>query len=179
MSRYMKRYKYNGTLNFNYSNVRVGDKGEPDFLQQNNFQLYWQHTQDPKANPGSTFSASVDFRTSGYNRYSATSLNEALQTQTSSTISYSKSWLGTPFSLSANMSVSQTRRAERSRSPCRTSSSTFRPSTPSNARRRWASSMVRKDFAPLHRQVQQQGQRQRVRNLHQGNTPEHAVRLRA
>ena len=63
MSRYMKRYKYNGTLNFNYSNVRVGDKGEPDFLQQNNFQLYWQHTQDPKANPGSTFSASVDFRT--------------------------------------------------------------------------------------------------------------------
>ena len=103
----MKRYKYNGTLNFNYSNVRVGDKGEPDFLQQNNFQLYWQHTQDPKANPGSTFSASVDFRTSGYNRYSATSLNEALQTQTSSTISYSKSWLGTPFSLSANMSVSQ------------------------------------------------------------------------
>ena len=107
MSRYMKRYKYNGTLNFNYSNVRVGDKGEPDFLQQNNFQLYWRHTQDPKANPGSTFSASVDFRTSGYNRYSATSLNEALQTQTSSTISYSKSWLGTPFSLSANMSVSQ------------------------------------------------------------------------
>ena len=107
MSRYMKRYKYNGTLNFNYSNVRVGDKGEPDFLQQNNFQLYWQHTQDPKANPGSPFSASVDFRTSGYNRYSATSLNEALQTQTSSTISYSKSWLGTPFSLSANMSVSQ------------------------------------------------------------------------
>ena len=107
MSRYMKRYKYNGTLNFNYSNVRVGDKGEPDFLQQNNFQLYWQHTQDPKANPGSTFSASVDFRTSGYNRYSATNLNQALQTQTSSTISYSKSWLGTPFSLSANMSVSQ------------------------------------------------------------------------
>ena len=103
----VQRYKYNGTLNFNYSNVRVGDKGEPDFLQQNNFQLYWQHTQDPKANPGSTFSASVDFRTSGYNRYSATSLNEALQTQTSSTISYSKSWLGTPFSLSANMSVSQ------------------------------------------------------------------------
>lgn len=107
MSRYMKRYKYNGALNFNYSNVRVGDKGEPDFLQQNNFQLYWQHTQDPKANPGSTFSASVDFRTSGYNRYSATSLDQALQTQTSSTISYSKSWLGTPFSLSANMSVSQ------------------------------------------------------------------------
>ena len=179
MSRYMKRYKYNGTLNFNYSNVRVGDKGEPDFLQQNNFQLYWQHTQDPKANPGSTFSASVDFRTSGYNRYSATSLNEALQTQTSSTISYSKSWLGTPFSLSANMSVSQNSQSGTLSIALPNVVFTFRPSTPSNARRRWASSMVRKDFAPLHRQVQQQGQRQRVRNLHQGNTPEHAVRLRA
>ena len=29
-------------------------------------------SQDPKANPGSTFSASVNFATSGYSKYSAT-----------------------------------------------------------------------------------------------------------
>lgn len=107
VSRYMKRYKFNGSLNFQYSNIKVGDKGEPDYLKQNNFSLKWTHTQDPKANPGSTFSASVNFATSGYSRYSATNLNDMLSTQTNSSISYSKSWAGTPFSLSANMSVSQ------------------------------------------------------------------------
>ncbi len=106
-SRYVKRYKFSGNLNFQYSNIRTGDKGEPDYLKQSNFSLKWTHTQDPKANPGSTFSASVNFATSGYSRYSATNLNDMLSTQTNSSISYSKSWAGTPFSLSANMSVSQ------------------------------------------------------------------------
>ena len=157
MSRYMKRYKYNGTLNFNYSNVRVGDKGEPDFLQQNNFQLYWQHTQDPKANPGSTFSASVDFRTSGYNRYSATSLNEALQTQTSSTISYSKAGSAhrSPFRPTCPFAELAERNAlDR---PAEPSSSTFRPLPLQTQGGDGQAAMVRKDFAPLHRQVQQQG----------------------
>ena len=82
-------------------------KGEPDYIKQNNFRLQWTHTQDPKANPGSTFSASVNFATSGYSKYSATNLNDILATQTNSSISYSKNWAGTPFSLSANMAVSQ------------------------------------------------------------------------
>lgn len=104
---YMKRYKHSGNLLFNYSSIRVGDKGMPDYTSQSDFQLYWRHQQDAKANPGSTFAALVDFRTSGYNDYSATSLNQALQTQTNSSISYSKSWLGTPFSFSSSMTASQ------------------------------------------------------------------------
>ena len=61
----------------------------------------------PQGHPGSTFSASVNFATSGYSRYSATNLNDILSTQTNSTVSYSKNWAGTPFSLSANMAISQ------------------------------------------------------------------------
>ena len=106
-SRYIKRYKYSGNLDMQYSKVRIGSKGEADYLRQSNFQIKWTHSQDPKANPGSTFSASVNFATSGYNRYSATNLNDMLSTQTNSSISYSKNWAGTPFSLSANMAVSQ------------------------------------------------------------------------
>ena len=49
----------------------------------------------------------MNFRTSGYNRYAATNLNDILATQTNSSISYSKNWAGTPFSLSANMAISQ------------------------------------------------------------------------
>lgn len=106
-SRYIKRYKYSGNLNFDYSSIKIGNKGEPDFMKSSNFRLQWTHSQDPKANPGSTFSASVNFSTSGYSKYSATNLNDILQTQTNSTISYSKNWAGTPFSLSANMAISQ------------------------------------------------------------------------
>ncbi len=106
-SRYIKRYKYSGSFNMQYSNIKTGEKGEPDYIKQSNFRLQWTHSQDPKANPGSTFSASVNFATSGYSKYSATTLNDMLATQTNSSISYSKNWAGTPFSLSANMSISQ------------------------------------------------------------------------
>ena len=112
-SNYVKRYKYSGNLNFDYSSVRVGEKGEPDYIKQNNVLLKWTHQQDPKANPGSTFSASVNFATSGFGRYSASSINDILATQTNSTISYSKNWAGTPFSLSANMAVSQNSSTEK------------------------------------------------------------------
>lgn len=106
-SRYIKRYKFTGNLAANYSKVRFGEKGAADYTNQGNFRIQWTHSQDPKFRPGSTFSASVNFSTSGYSKYSATSLNDILATQTNSSIAYSKSWAGTPFSMSANMSVSQ------------------------------------------------------------------------
>ena len=106
-SRYIKRYKYSGNLAANYSKVRFGDKGAADYTNQGNFRIQWTHQQDPKFRPGSTFSASVNFATSGYSKYSAQSLNDILATQTNSSISYSKSWSGTPFSMSANLAVSQ------------------------------------------------------------------------
>ena len=106
-SRYIKRYKYSGNFNIDYSSIRTGDKGDPDFIKQNTYRIQWTHSQDPKANPGSTFSASVNLSSSGYSRYSATTLNDMLSTQTNSSISYSKNWAGTPFSLSMNMAVSQ------------------------------------------------------------------------
>ncbi|MBR2866649.1 MAG: LPS-assembly protein LptD, partial [Alistipes sp.] len=107
VSQYVKRYKFRGNFNLQYSAIRAGEKGEADFVQQNNYKIQWTHSQDAKANPGSTFSASVNLTSSGYSRYSATNVNDILATQTNSSISYSKNWEGTPFSLAFNMSVSQ------------------------------------------------------------------------
>ena len=87
ISRYMKRYKYTGNFNFDFSSIRSGDKGDPDFVKQNTYRLQWTHSQDAKANPGSTFSASVNLSSSGYSRYAATNLNDMLSTQTNSSIS--------------------------------------------------------------------------------------------
>ncbi len=111
-SRYIKRYKYTGNASVTYSNIQFGEKGDEDFTKQNAVSVKWTHSQDAKANPGSTFSASVNFATSGYSKYSATSLSDILSTQTNSSISYSKSWSGTPFSMSANTAISQNSQTE-------------------------------------------------------------------
>lgn len=107
MSRYIKRYTHQGNLQANFSQDIVGDEGSADYYKGNNLKLVWTHTQDPKFRPGSTFSASVNYQTSGYSNRSATTINDRVTTQTNSSIAYSKSWAGTPFSLSTNMQMSQ------------------------------------------------------------------------
>ncbi len=109
-SRYVKRYKYSGSAGVSYYSTVLNEKGDDDYSKQNAFKVTWSHSQDAKANPGSTFSASVNFTTSGYSKYSATTLSDILATQTNSSISYSKSWTG--VSLSSSMSVSQNSQTE-------------------------------------------------------------------
>lgn len=101
-SRYNKRYKYSGTLSGVYSVDIVGEKHQPDYAKSTNFALNWSHTQDSKARPGTTFRASVNFSSPSNSRYNSTTISQALTNQISSSISYGKTWQGTPFSLSVN-----------------------------------------------------------------------------
>lgn len=109
-SRYNKRYKYNGNLAITYSKDQTGEKNSPDFFQTSNFSMQWSHSQDPKAKPGTTFRASVNFSSPSNNKYNSTDINNALQNQISSSISYGKVWAGTPLSLSVNALHSQSSR---------------------------------------------------------------------
>ena len=93
-SRYKVNYKCNGSFSLTYSNDQVGEKGSSDFQQMKNFGIKWSHSQDAKARPGTSFSASVNFSSPSNNRYNSTSVTEALQNQISSSISYSKNWNG-------------------------------------------------------------------------------------
>ena len=66
---------------------------------------------DAKARPGTSFRASVNFSSPSYNQYNnQTDIQTALQNQISSSISYGKTWAGTPFSLSRNALHSQNSR---------------------------------------------------------------------
>lgn len=100
-SRYKVNYKCNGSFSMNLSNDQTGERGSTDFFQTRNFGLKWSHSQDSKAHPGTTFSASVNFSSPSNNRYNSTSVSEALQNQASSSISYTKNWNG-KFNLSIN-----------------------------------------------------------------------------
>ena len=108
-SRYMVKYKFTGNLAVNYSVDQTGEKGSTDFFQSKNFGVRWSHSQDPKAHPGTSFSASVNFSSPSNSRYNSHSVSEALQNQISSSISYSKNWNG-KFNLSVNALHSQNSR---------------------------------------------------------------------
>lgn len=108
-SRYMVKYKFNGNLAINYSVDQTGEKGSTDFFQSKNFGVRWSHSQDSKAHPGTSFSASVNFSSPSNSRYNSHSVSEALQNQISSSISYSKNWNGM-FNLSVNALHSQNSR---------------------------------------------------------------------
>ena len=108
-SRYKVNYKFNGTLAFTFSNDQSGEKGSTDFVQSQNFGFRWSHSQDSKAHPGTTFSASVNFSSPSNSRYNARSVTDAQQNQIGSSISYSHNWNG-KFNLSVNAQHNQNSR---------------------------------------------------------------------
>ena len=75
-SRYKVNYKFNGNLSLTFSNDQTGEKGSTDFVQSQNFGFKWSHSQDAKAHPGTSFTASVNFSSPSNNRYNATSVTE-------------------------------------------------------------------------------------------------------
>ncbi len=93
---YRKRYRYNGSIYASYQNSVEGEKNMPDYAKTTSFKIQWSHTQDAKANPFTTLSASVNFATSSYERNNLTSMyNPQALTQSTRTSSVS---LSTKFS---------------------------------------------------------------------------------
>lgn len=109
-SNYKKRYRYSGNLYLSYQYTQTGEKNMPDFATSKSFKLTWTHRQDPKANPTQSFSASVNFATSSYERNNLTSMyNPASYTQSTrtSSISYSKSFPDIGLTLSGTFNLAQ------------------------------------------------------------------------
>jgi hypothetical protein len=108
-STYSKRYKYNGNFSINYLKTILGDKGMPDYSKQTNFQVLWSHSQDSKANPNLSLSASVNFTTSGYTRNDLNSYYSSAFTENtkSSSVNMTYKFPNTKWSISSSFSLSQ------------------------------------------------------------------------
>lgn len=108
-SAYVKRYKYSGNFNISYLKTILGDKGAPDYSKQTNFQVLWSHMQDSKANPAFTFSASVNFTTSGYSRNDLNSYYSNSFTENTKSSTVSATWRppGSKWSISTTANISQ------------------------------------------------------------------------
>ncbi|NUY79978.1 LPS-assembly protein LptD [Flavobacterium sp. MAH-1] len=103
-SRYAWRYQFSGNLNVRFENLINGERGYPDYAKQRIYNIQWSHSQDPKANVNSRFSASVNLGSSQYFRQSINQINvgSSLNNTLSSSISYSKTFQTVP---QVNMSL--------------------------------------------------------------------------
>ncbi len=104
---YKMRYRFSGSFGFSYANNVTSYKGLPDYGSSTNYRLTWTHSQDPKSNPGSRFSASVNMSSSGYDKENSYEVADHVTTTRQSSISYSKNWAGTPFAFSTSLNQSQ------------------------------------------------------------------------
>lgn len=90
--RYSNRYKYNGSFNLSYGNIKNSYKGFPDYSEKKDFHIKWSHKQDQKANPSLTFSANVEAGSSTYHRNNSYDDSDYLKNTMSSNINLSRSW---------------------------------------------------------------------------------------
>jgi hypothetical protein len=107
--RYVKRYKYTGSLNLALQKTKTLNSGtflKDEFSQSNTFMINWSHSRDSRARPGTNFSANVNFGSTRFNQNQFTNPYQNFQNQLSSSISYSKDWNG-KYNLSVNLNHNQ------------------------------------------------------------------------
>ncbi len=99
--RYALRYALNGTFSGSYANEMAGEPGDPDYQKNRLFNLQFRHNQefDP------TTRLVVDFTLTSDSYYQATSnsLNDLLLQNVISNATLTKSWEGTPNSMTLNV----------------------------------------------------------------------------
>jgi len=103
---YRKRYKYSGSFSLGIAQNINSTKDAPDYSNNHDYSIRWTHTQDPKARPNSSFSASVNIMSSNYSKYNVSSLTDYLSNTFQSSVAYQKNWAGKYF-LTVNASHSQ------------------------------------------------------------------------
>lgn len=112
-SNYNKRYKFSGSFNASYLVTKTGEKNMPDYSVSKDFRIQWSHLQDAKANPNSSFSASVNFATSSYDRSSLSSLynpQQYSQNTKASSVSYSRNFPEIGLNISGAFNITQNTR---------------------------------------------------------------------
>ena len=112
-SNYNKRYKFSGSFNASYLVTKTGEKNMPDYSVSKDFRIQWSHRQDAKANPNSSFSVSVNFATSSYDRSSLSSLynpQQYSQNTKASSVSYSRNFPEIGLNISGAFNITQNTR---------------------------------------------------------------------
>ncbi|RLD96010.1 MAG: LPS-assembly protein LptD [Bacteroidetes bacterium] len=103
-SNYKVNYRFNGNLNVRYFKNISGFKDvEDSYSVSRDYAIGWSHGQDSRANPNSSFRASVNLSSSSYDQNHSNNINNALRSTKQSSVSYTKSFPNSPFNLSTSL----------------------------------------------------------------------------
>jgi LPS-assembly protein len=102
---YYKRYKYRGALTLSLQKTKLLNSNtysisKEEFTTSNTFHIAWNHSTDPKAHPGTTFTASVNAGSTKYNQYVTNNPYVNFQNQLNSSITWTKTWNQGKYNLS-------------------------------------------------------------------------------
>ncbi|WP_239018738.1 putative LPS assembly protein LptD [Sphingobacterium corticibacterium] len=108
---YLVNYKFSGGFNIRYASTPSGVEGTENYGVNRDFNVTWNHTQRQEANPGTSFSASVNFGTSSYFRNTGfnqqNSIEDLTRNNMSSSIAYGKVFADGKVNFTANLSHRQ------------------------------------------------------------------------
>ena len=96
--KYLKRYRYQGNLDVTVQHTKslnaVGYGGfvQDEFTTSNSYMINWNHNQDQRVRPGTSFGANVHFGSTRFNQNVQNNPFITYNNQLSSTINYSKNF---------------------------------------------------------------------------------------
>ncbi len=102
-AQYALRYKFTGSVAFNYVRTPAADPDLPKAKATNAYFFSWNHTQDSKSIPNSTFGASVQMQSADYYNASFVTDSRVLNTSFNSSVNFAHNFVGSPFSLAINL----------------------------------------------------------------------------
>lgn len=104
---YRKRYRFNGRMLFTLQRTRIlSDDPKAEFIDTKTFNINWSHSVDPKARPGTSFSANVNAGSTKFNRFVLNNPMRNYNNQLNSSITYSKTW-DTRYNMTVSANHSQ------------------------------------------------------------------------
>ncbi len=103
--RYAKRYNFNGNFNAGISRIIIGEKGDPSYSEQTDWNFSWFHNQ--RFNPTTRLDVNLRFQTSNFLRNNSIDYNSLLRRNIFSNATFSKRWDESRTSLTINYSRTQ------------------------------------------------------------------------
>jgi hypothetical protein len=113
-SRYIKKYRYQGNFELGYAST-IKENEKSVLSRDPSWNIRWSHSKDSRVSPDWTFNASVnmsgsksnDLLRSNYNSVTRNDFNSATTSQASSSVSFTKTFPGKPYSLSGSTQLTQ------------------------------------------------------------------------
>lgn len=106
-SNYVNKYRYNGNVFLSYALNKTGEEFDPLAQITKDFAFRWTHSKDAKSLPGVNFNANVNVQTGTFFVNNSYNTNQILQNQFQSNITFSKNWVGKPYTFTVSATHNQ------------------------------------------------------------------------